>query len=63
MTSVDASAVMDESISTSLPLVAEATVVAGCDVCAHPLDDHDRVARRYCTATFANAIARGCICR
>jgi hypothetical protein len=33
-----------------------------CDVCAHPMSRHDAIARRYCTATFANALTHKCIC-
>jgi hypothetical protein len=33
-----------------------------CDVCNHPGAAHDRIARRYCAATMANAISRTCIC-
>jgi hypothetical protein len=35
--------------------------VAAC-VCGHPVDDHDFVARRYCAATIAAVLPRGCIC-
>lgn len=33
-----------------------------CDVCSHPDVAHDVIARRYCAATTANALARTCIC-
>jgi hypothetical protein len=33
-----------------------------CDMCPHPLDQHDAIARRFCTATSAGALSRGCIC-
>ncbi len=33
-----------------------------CDVCAHPDAAHDAIARRYCKATMASALPRGCIC-
>jgi len=36
-------------------------VVAAC-VCGHRVDDHDAVARRYCAATIAAVLLRGCIC-
>jgi hypothetical protein len=36
--------------------------IHGCDVCSHPDASHDLIARRYCAATLANAIARKCIC-
>ncbi len=33
-----------------------------CDVCSHSSQLHDRIAERYCNATRANAMTRGCIC-
>jgi len=30
--------------------------------CGHPPEDHDPIADRYCKATIASALARGCIC-
>lgn len=39
-----------------------ARAVETCDVCAHPEAAHDAIARRYCDATVANAMSRGCIC-
>jgi hypothetical protein len=30
--------------------------------CGHPLDDHDRVAHRFCAATRSGQLLRGCIC-
>jgi hypothetical protein len=36
------------------------TVLCGC---GHPLDDHDAIARRYCNATLAGVLPRGCVCR
>jgi hypothetical protein len=34
-----------------------------CVVCPHPVHDHDPLGVRYCTATTASALSRGCICR
>jgi hypothetical protein len=65
MTATNPSTVLDQTVGTAQPTVAHVTTVTsveGCDVCAHPLNEHDRIARRYCIATFANAITRGCIC-
>ena len=65
MISTRTSAILDESVIQALPQVAQVNPVAsvaGCDVCAHPLDGHDQIARRYCSATFVNVITRGCIC-
>lgn len=35
--------------------------VATC-TCGHGDEDHDAIARRYCAATIAAALPRGCIC-
>jgi hypothetical protein len=34
-----------------------------CDVCPHPAADHDAIALRFCRATLAAAMNRGCVCR
>ena len=31
--------------------------------CGHPHADHDAIAARYCAATIAGSLARGCVCR
>jgi hypothetical protein len=36
---------------------------AGCPVCPHPLAAHDPIAARFCRATTARALHRGCACR
>jgi hypothetical protein len=36
---------------------------AQCSVCVHPRDAHDAIAMRFCAATTAHALARGCACR
>ena len=56
------SATLDQPISTTPPAVASAATDEACDMCAHPLSAHDPIARRYCVATSANALTRGCIC-
>jgi hypothetical protein len=33
-----------------------------CDVCPHETGSHDPISRRYCAATLATALTRGCIC-
>jgi hypothetical protein len=38
-------------------------LVETCDACDHEQTEHDPIARRYCAATLANALTRGCICR
>jgi hypothetical protein len=33
-----------------------------CAVCPHPVESHDVIARRFCTATQAGMFNRGCVC-
>ncbi|MGY1839546.1 MULTISPECIES: RGCVC family protein [unclassified Modestobacter] len=35
----------------------------GCPACAHPMDAHDPIGARFCRATAAGALDRGCACR
>lgn len=35
---------------------------AACVACPHPLGEHDSLSVRYCNATTASALPRGCIC-
>jgi hypothetical protein len=46
--------VVDESIVEAL---------AACDVCEHPIAEHDSISLRYCKATLSSALSRHCICR
>jgi hypothetical protein len=34
-----------------------------CAACAHPLAAHDPIGLRFCRATTAGGLARGCACR
>ncbi|MCU1606372.1 MAG: hypothetical protein JWP46_2837 [Modestobacter sp.] len=34
-----------------------------CPACPHPLADHDPIGLRFCRATTAGAVNRGCVCR
>jgi hypothetical protein len=45
--------------------IADELVVSepACLACGHDVADHDAIGRRYCRATEARALARGCICR
>jgi hypothetical protein len=38
------------------------TATAAICACGHPLDDHDQIGLRYCSATVAGLLSRGCIC-
>jgi hypothetical protein len=33
-----------------------------CSACKHPWEKHDALGVRYCTATMASSLSRGCIC-
>ncbi|MFC5055656.1 RGCVC family protein [Saccharothrix xinjiangensis] len=33
-----------------------------CPACPHPADTHDSLARRFCAATLAGELRRGCLC-
>jgi hypothetical protein len=44
------------------PKPVEDREVALC-ACGHPLDHHDAIATRFCDATLAAALPRGCICK
>jgi hypothetical protein len=58
-----------ESTSGTLPVVGDTAVdsepgdVERCSTCRHPLADHDALSARFCAATAASGLARGCICR
>jgi len=52
-------------MSTAAPLAPEDTQARNdqrCAVCEHPLADHDSIGNRFCQATQARALSRGCIC-
>ncbi|WP_352236001.1 RGCVC family protein [Lentzea sp. NBRC 102530] len=49
-------------MTTSEPLTTATEVGRACAVCPHPWAEHDLFGVRYCTATAAAALARGCIC-
>jgi hypothetical protein len=34
-----------------------------CDVCPHAVADHDPIGLRFCRATAASALVRGCVCQ
>jgi hypothetical protein len=40
----------------------ESRDVPGCEACPHPVDDHDAIGLRFCRATLASALDRGCVC-
>jgi hypothetical protein len=46
------------------PLAPDATgqAEASCPACPHPANAHDAISRRFCTATEAGHLQRGCLC-
>jgi len=42
---------------------AEAPVDDACSVCGHPVRAHDAIGTRFCAATMAGALTRGCVCQ
>ncbi|MDX8034047.1 RGCVC family protein [Lentzea sp. BCCO 10_0856] len=51
---------------TSEPRTTEVDDHAGtaavCAACPHPWEEHDPLGVRFCAATTASALPRGCIC-
>ena len=45
--------------AVEVPIVEGLTA---CDVCEHPIAEHDSISLRYCKATMSSALARHCIC-
>jgi hypothetical protein len=43
-------------------VTAQSAADRRCDVCPHPVVEHDGIALRFCRATAAGALARGCVC-
>ena len=37
-------------------------VEGACETCPHPLGAHDAISLRFCAATLAAALPRGCVC-
>ena len=51
----------------ALELTAETTARSGavdgaCEMCPHALSAHDAISLRFCSATLAAALTRGCVC-
>lgn len=44
------------------PAGADTPDAAGCPACPHPLATHDVVDARFCRATTARGLSRGCTC-
>jgi hypothetical protein len=56
-------ATIDVVLGTPGGTTDQDAVEVACLVCAHPWDAHDAISTRYCTATIAGALARGCVCQ
>jgi hypothetical protein len=50
------------SMTDATPTISTTISVDTCPVCPHPADAHDALGRRYCAATAAGTLDRGCIC-
>lgn len=53
---------MTDHTMTELPELPELAGAADCPHCGHRLEQHDRVALRYCGASGDHEAQRGCIC-
>ena len=42
--------------------VTESRTGPACAACPHSRDAHDRIGTRFCAATTAGALSRGCVC-
>ncbi len=54
---------MSELRTIEADLTTTTTTTTTCAVCPHPWNEHDPLGVRYCTATTASALPRGCICQ
>jgi hypothetical protein len=50
------------SDTSAMKCDTEIVVDEACSVCAHPMRAHDGIATRFCAATLAGALDRGCAC-
>jgi hypothetical protein len=48
----------------TMPEIPDVTTSADetCSACNHPWSAHDIIGRRFCAATLAGALDRGCVC-
>jgi hypothetical protein len=44
------------------PAGTEIPTGSACAACRHDRDAHDRIGARFCSATIAGALSRGCVC-
>jgi hypothetical protein len=50
------------AMTSTVPRYQQMTPTLAYCSCGHRSDGHDRIAARYCAATLANQLRRGCIC-
>jgi hypothetical protein len=58
---VDAPAANAPAVDATTP-ASKANEEGQCLVCPHPWSGHDVTSARFCTATMAAALTRGCVC-
>jgi hypothetical protein len=51
------------TLPTTEATPAPDTAAPTCAACSHAWDAHDVIGVRYCTATTAGGLSRGCVCR
>lgn len=54
---------VDSSTTTPTAVLEPTDDDPQCGVCPHPWSAHDTIGARFCTATGASSIERGCVCR
>ncbi len=54
---------MSASEPQTAVLAGHSDAAGVCVVCPHPWHEHDPTSVRFCTATTASALTRGCLCR
>ena len=52
MSTIETPAITDDPLATD----------EVCHMCTHPRSAHDVISARYCAATAAGALTRGCVC-
>lgn len=51
-----------ETLSATTESGSEAGTGPACTACPHDRDAHDPIGARFCSATTAGALRRGCVC-
>ena len=53
---------LSETTTATTPETSTETSTTACPACPHDESAHDRIGLRYCAATSAGALERGCVC-